>query len=152
MSVEERLRELSLSLPEAPAPLGAYVPCRRSGGLVFLSGMLPLRDGALICSGRVGGEVTLEEAQAACRQAVLNALAALRTFLGDLERVAQCVKVTGFVSSAEGFTGQPAVLNAASELLYEIFGEKGRHARAAVGVSILPLNSPVEIDFIFEAK
>lgn len=152
MSIEERLKELSLSLPEAPAPLGAYVPCRRSGNLIFLSGILPLRDGALVCAGRVGAEVSPEQAQTACRQVVLNALAVLRSSLGDLESVAQCVKITGFVSSAEGFTSQPAVLNAASELLHQIWGDRGRHARVAVGVSTLPLNSPVEIDFIFEAK
>ncbi|MGE5894755.1 MAG: RidA family protein [bacterium] len=152
MSIEARLKELGIILPGPPKPLGSYVPCIRTGNLVFLSGMLPLKEGKLLAAGKVGKEVSIEHAQAACRQSVVNALSVLKSFLGDLDRVDQCVKITGYVSSADDFVQQPLVLNAASELLFEIYGDKGRHVRAAVGVSVLPLNSPVEIDFIFAVR
>jgi len=150
MSVEQRLKDLNIVLPEAPKPLGSYVPCVQTGNLVFLSGNLPLKDGKLLFSGKVGDTVSLQEAQIACRQAVINALSVLKAHVGDLEKITRCVKLNGYIASAENFTDQPKVLNAASDLLFEIFGEKGRHARAALGVNVLPLNSPVEIDFLFE--
>jgi len=150
MAVDERLKELGIILPEAPKPLGSYVPCVQTGTLIFLSGNLPLKDGTLLYSGKLGDTVSLEEAQIACRQTVINALSVLKSHIGDLDKIARCVKLNGFVASSDTFTDQPKVLNAASELLFQIFGEKGRHARAAIGVNVLPLNSPVEIDFVFE--
>ncbi len=152
MSPEQRVKELGIVLPPAPAALGSYVPCVRSGNLLFLSGQLPLRDGKLLHTGRLGESVSISDAQEDARQAVLNALSNVKAFLGSLDRVAKCVKVNGYVASAPGFTDQPKVLNAASEMLRDIFGEQGRHARVAVGVSELPLNSPLEIDFIFEVN
>jgi len=152
MSPEQKLKEMGIVLPAAPAALGAYVPCVRSGNLLFLSGQLPIREGKLIHTGRLGESVSISDAQEDARQAVMNALSNVKAFLGSLDRVAKCVKVNGYVASAPNFTDQPKVLNAASELLREIFGEQGRHARVAVGVSELPLHSPVEIDFIFEIK
>lgn len=149
-SPEERLAALGIELPSSSKPLGAYVPCVRTGSLVFLSGILPLRDGALKVTGRAGDSVILAEAQAEARQAAINALSVLKECIGDLSRVARCVKLNGFVASAPDFTQQPLVLNAASELLGQVFGERGRHARAAVGVCSLPLNAVVEIDLIFE--
>lgn len=150
MNPEERLKELGIELPPVPNPLGSYVPCVRTGNLLFLSGMLPLREGKLLCSGRVGEGVTLEEAQRGSKQAVINALAVIKAELGGLDKVGRCVKVNGFVASAPDFIDQPKVINAASEFLFEVFGDKGRHARAAVGVYVLPLNASLEIDFIFE--
>jgi len=148
--IDERLRELGIELPSAPAPLGSYVPCVRSGKLLFLSGILPLRNGTLTRTGKVGAEVSIEEAQEDARQIVINALSVVRACAGSLDSVARCVKLNGFVASSPNFTEQPKVLNAASDLIVQIFGEPGRHARAAVGVSVLPLDAPVEIDFIFE--
>jgi enamine deaminase RidA (YjgF/YER057c/UK114 family) len=147
---EERLKELGIILPETPAALGAYVPCVQTGNLLFLSGQLPLREGKLIRTGRVGESVSVSDGQEDARQAVMNALSNVKAFMGSLDRVARCVKLNGYVASAPDFTDQPKVLNGASELLRDIFGEQGRHARAAVGVSVLPLNSPLEIDFVFE--
>lgn len=149
-SPEDRLRELGIKLSEAPLPLGSYVPCVQTGNLLFLSGVLPLREGKLLKTGRVGEAVSPDEAKEEARQTVINAVGILKTYLGSLDRVARCVKLNGYVASAPEFTQQPAVLNAASDLLFAIFGEAGRHARAAVGVSVLPLNSPVEIEFVFE--
>lgn len=137
-------------LPEAPLPLGAYVPAVISGNLLFLSGMLPLRNGKLIRTGKAGLDVTLEQLREDAAQVVLNALAVIKQAIGDLNRIVRCIKLTGYVASAEGFIEQPQGINGASELLFELMGERGRHCRSAVGVSILPLNSPVEIDFIFE--
>lgn len=152
MTPEDKLKELRIDLPEAPNPLGSYVPAVKTGNLIFLSGMLPLVGGKLIRRGKVGEQITIDEATEDARVAVLNALSALRSYMGSLDAVKRCVKITGYVASAPDFTGQPKVLNAASELLYEIFGGAGRHARAAVGVSVLPMNAPVEIEFIFEIK
>jgi enamine deaminase RidA (YjgF/YER057c/UK114 family) len=152
MSPEERLKELNIDLPEAPSPLGSYVPCVQTGNLLFVSGMLPMKDGTLLYTGKVGNDVAVEEAQNASKQAVINALAVIRTFSDSLDKIVKCVKLNGYVASAEGFYDQPVVINAASELLYEIFGDKGRHARAAVGVFTLPMNAPVEIDFVFELE
>lgn len=150
MTPEERLKQLGIELPDAPKPLGSYVPLVRTGNLVFLSGMLPLVEGKLTREGRVGEKVTVDEAREDARTAAINALAILKSNLGTLNKIRRCVKITGYVSSAPDFTEQPNVLNAASDFMFEIFGEVGRHARAAVGVSVLPLNSPVELEFIFE--
>lgn len=150
MSPEEKLKELGLELPEVPKPLGSYVPFVRTGNLVFLSGMLPLRGGKLTRQGRVGEKVSINEALEDAQTAAINALAVLKSNIGSLNKVRRCIKITGYVASAPDFTEQPKVLNAASDLMVEIFGEAGKHARAAVGVNILPLNSPLEIEFIFE--
>ncbi|MDP2167243.1 MAG: RidA family protein [Thermodesulfovibrionales bacterium] len=152
MTPEERLKELGIELPPAPKPLGSYVPAVRSGNLVFLSGILPLREGRLQRTGLVGRDLTLDEAHEEAIVCVINALSVLKADLGDLGRVKRCVRLCGYVASAPGFTEQPKVLNPASDLLCEVFGEAGRHARAAVGVSALPMNSPLEIEFIFEVS
>lgn len=150
MSPEEKLKELGIELPESPKPLGSYVPCVRTANLIFLSGILPLRNGKLTKTGKVGESVSLEMAMEDSRTAAINALAALKLHIGSLNNVRRCVKMTGYIASAPDFIDQPKVLNAASDLLFDIFGEAGRHARAAVGVNVLPLNSPLEIEFIFE--
>ena len=150
MTPEEKIKILGLELPAAPKPLGAYVPFVRTGNLIYLSGMLPLRDGKLLKTGRLGEGISLEDAALCARTAALNALGVLRASVGSLDMVKQCVKISGFVASVPDFTDQPKVLNGASELMVEVFGEAGRHARVAVGVNILPMNSPVEVDFIFE--
>ncbi|GAA2538415.1 MULTISPECIES: RidA family protein [Streptomyces] len=145
-AVEAKLAELGLSLPEVASPLAAYQPAVRSGRYVYTAGQLPLVDGKLPTTGKVGAEVTPEEAKELARVCALNALAAVKSVAGDLDRVARVVKVVGFVASAADFTGQPAVLNGASELLGEVFGDKGVHARSAVGVAVLPLDAPVEVE------
>ncbi|SDK48175.1 RidA family protein [Streptomyces indicus] len=150
-AVEARLAELGLKLPGVAAPLAAYQPAVRSGNYVYTAGQLPMVEGKLPTTGKVGGEVTPEEAKDLARTCALNALAAVKSIAGDLDRV-RIVKVTGFVASATDFTGQPAVLNGASELLGEVFGDKGVHARSAVGVAVLPLDAPVEIEFIVEIE
>lgn len=150
MSPEEKIKKLGIELPVSPTPVGSYIPCTRTGNLVFLSGILPFRDGTLTRTGRVGEGITLDDARDDARTAAINALAVLKTYAGSLDKIARCVKITGYVASSPDFTDQPKVMNAASDLLFEIFGEAGRHARAAVGVSVLPLNAPVEIEFIFE--
>jgi len=150
MSPEERLKKLGIELLEAPIPLGSYIPVVKTGNLVFLSGILPVKQGKLTKQGRVGEDLTLDEAREEARTATINALSVLKVHVGSLDKVKRCIKITGYVASAPDFTEQSKVLNAASDLLYEIFGEVGRHVRAAVGVNVLPLNSPVEIEFIFE--
>ncbi len=152
MSPEEKLRELGIELPKAPAPLGAYIPAVRAGNLVFLSGILPLIQGKLPRQGRVGEDISIDEAREDAKTAAINALSVLKSYIGSIDKVKRCIKITGYVSSAPDFTEQPKVLNAASDLMFEIFGEAGRHARAAVGVNVLPLNSPVELEFIFEVS
>jgi enamine deaminase RidA (YjgF/YER057c/UK114 family) len=147
----ERLRELGLTLPAVAAPAGVYVPARRAGSLVFTAGQLPLVDGALPAIGKVGAEVGPEEARDLARLCALNALAAIEDLVG-LEAVSAVVKVVGFVASAPGFTGQPGVLNGASELLGSVFDDAGRHARSAVGVAELPLGSPVEVELVVELR
>ncbi|MET8577816.1 RidA family protein [Streptomyces sp. NPDC005012] len=149
-SVEARLAELGVTLPEVAAPLAAYQPAVRSGAYVYTSGQLPMIEGKLQVTGKVGAEVTPEEAKELARVCALNALAAVRSVAGDLDRVARVVKVVGFVASAPDFTGQPAVINGASELLGEVFGDKGVHARSAVGVAVLPLDAPVEVELQVE--
>jgi enamine deaminase RidA (YjgF/YER057c/UK114 family) len=150
MSPEERLKELGLKLPEAPNPLGSYVTCVQTGHLLFLSGILPLVKGKLVRQGCVGQDISFDEACEDAKIATINALSILKSHIGSLDNVKKCVRITGYISSASHFTEQPQVLNAASDLLFEIFGEIGRHARSAVGVNILPLNAPIEIEFIFE--
>ncbi|WP_448321397.1 RidA family protein [Streptomyces sp. CO7] len=149
-SVETRLAELGVTLPEVAAPLASYQPAVRSGAYVYTSGQLPMVEGKLQVTGKVGAEVTPEEAKELARVCALNALAAVRSVAGDLDRVARVVKVVGFVASAPDFTGQPAVVNGASELLGEVFGDKGVHARSAVGVAVLPLDAPVEVEIQVE--
>lgn len=148
-SPTERLRELGIALPPVATPAGAYIPARRTGDLVFTSGQLPLVDGKLAATGKVGGEVDGDEAHRCARICALNALAAIDALVG-LDTVTGVVKVVGFVASAPGFTGQPGVVNGASDLLGEVFGDAGRHARAAVGVAELPLGAPVEVEFVVE--
>ncbi len=150
--IEERLREMGIELPLASKALGSYVPWLKTDKLLFLSGLLPMINGQLRYQGRVGEDVSLEQAMDAARIITINALSILKDSLGSLDKIRQCVKLSGYVSSAEGFTEQPRVLNAASDLLVGIFGNRGRHVRVAVGVSVLPLNSPLEIDFIFEVE
>lgn len=149
-TLDDRLAELGLVIPEGSKPLASYIPAVVTGNLVFTSGQLPMVDGVLPATGKVGAEVTPENAKAFTRTCVLNGLAAARSVIGSLDRITRVVKVVGFVASDPSFTGQPGVINGASELLVEIFGERGQHARSAVGTSILPLDTPVEIEFIFE--
>jgi enamine deaminase RidA (YjgF/YER057c/UK114 family) len=144
-----QLADLGLTLPTVVAPLAAYMPAVQSGDHVYVSGQLPIVDGQLVVAGKVGADVAPERATELARQCALNALAAVDALVG-LERVVKVVKVVGFVASAEGFTGQPAVVNGASELFGAVFGEAGRHARSAVGVAELPLGAPVEVEAIFE--
>lgn len=146
--LQERLAQLGLTLPKASSAVAAYVPAIRAGNTVYTSGQLPLREGTMEALGKVGAEVSPEVAKDLARTCVLNALAAAGT-LGDLD-TARILKVTGFVASAAGFNGQPAVINGASELLVELFGSRGEHARSAVGVAELPLNAPVEVEIIVE--
>ena len=149
---EDRLAALGLTLPPVAAPLAAYVPAVRSGSYVYTAGQLPLTDGKLPRAGKVGVEVAVDEAAALARTCALNALAAVASVAGGLSAVTRIVKVTGFVASLPSFTGQPQVVNGASELLLEVFGEAGRHARSAVGVAVLPLDAPVEIELIAEVR
>lgn len=148
MTPTDRLRELGLELPPVPAPAGSYVPATRAGPLVFTAGQLPFRGSELHRTGKVGDTVTPEEAMESARLCALNALAAAAERAGGLDNLRDVVKVTGFVASAPGFNGQPGVLNGASELLGEVFGEAGLHARSAVGVTELPLGAPVEVELI----
>ncbi len=147
---EERLAELGLEIPDVAAPVAAYVPTVRTGNHIYVSGQLPKRGDDLIAAGKVGGEVSAEEAAECARQCALNAIAAVRAEIGDLSLVKRVVKLVVFVASTPDFTGQPGVANGASELLGEVFGEAGRHARSAVGVPVLPLDTPVEVEMIVE--
>jgi enamine deaminase RidA (YjgF/YER057c/UK114 family) len=152
MSVEQRLSELGLTLPPVAVPAGAYVPAIISGNLVFTAGQIPLVDGTLMATGKVGAEITPEFGKEIAQRCALNAIAAVKSVLGDLSRVTRIVKVVGFVASTPDFTGQPGVVNGASELLAVAFGEAGAHARSAVGVAVLPLDAPVEVELIVEFK
>jgi enamine deaminase RidA (YjgF/YER057c/UK114 family) len=149
-AVESRLEELGLAVPDVVAPVASYVPAVRSGSFVHTSGQLPMRSGTLIATGKVGAAVTPEEANACARQCALNAIAALKAELGDLDAVKRVVKVVCFVASVPEFTGQPQVANGASDLLGQAFGEAGVHARSAVGVAALPLDAPVEVEILVE--
>jgi enamine deaminase RidA (YjgF/YER057c/UK114 family) len=150
MTPEERLADLGLAIPEVVAPVAAYVPAVRTGAYVYTSGQLPHRAGELMRIGKVGAEVSPDEAHECARQCALNALAAVRSVVGDLSAVTRVVKVVGFVASAPGFTGQPQVVNGASELLGQAFGDFGQHARSAIGVAVLPLDAPVEVEMVVE--
>jgi enamine deaminase RidA (YjgF/YER057c/UK114 family) len=147
---EEKLESFGIVLPEVPKPLGSYVPFVRTGNIIYLSGMLPLRDGKLTRTGKVGQSVEPGDAALDARTCAINALAILKSAVGGLNNVKRCLRISGYVASAPDFTGQPKVINGASDFMFEVFGEAGRHARSAVGVNVLPLDSPVEIEFIFE--
>jgi enamine deaminase RidA (YjgF/YER057c/UK114 family) len=151
VTASARLAELGIALPPVIAPLAAYIPAVRTGNLVYTSGQLPLESGELSHTGKVGSEVSPEQAKAAARICALNALAAIEALVG-IDAVSRVVKLVGFVASAPGFTGQPGVVNGASEILGEIFGDAGAHARSAVGVAELPLNAPVEVELIVEVR
>jgi len=150
---EEKIKEITgVELPIAPKPLAAYIPAQLEGNLVFTSGQLPLKEGKLIAEGKVPGIVSEETAIESARQCAVNCLSAVKSVIGDIEKIEQIVKLTVFVNSSAGFSGQPKVANGASEFLVQIFGDKGKHARSAVGVSELPLNAPVEIEMIVKVK
>jgi len=151
MGVRERLAQAGLQLPVPPVPVGAYVPAVRSGALVFTSGQIPMRDGSLVATGRVGGDVSVDEGRRCAVQCVLNALAAASTVC-DLDEVERVVKVVGYVSSDPGFTGQPGVIDAASDVILAAYTDAGRHAREAVGVAALPLGAPVEVSLVLEVR
>ena len=150
--IEDKLKQMGVSLPEAPAPLASYVPAVVAGQLVFTSGQVPLVNGQLGWKGKVGREVDLEGGYRAARQCAVNCLAVVKGAAGSLDRIARIVKVTGFVSSAPGFNDQAKVVNGASDFLLELFGDAGRHARAAVGVSELPLDAPVEVEMVVQMR
>jgi enamine deaminase RidA (YjgF/YER057c/UK114 family) len=151
-NVESRIKGLALTLPEAPKPVAAYIPAKQTGNLVFTAGQLPMVNGELISKGLLGQDVEIDEANKAARICTLNALAAIKGVIGDLDRIKQIVRVVGYVASVPTFTQQPAVVNGASELLLEIFGENGKHARSAVGMAVLPLNASVEIELTVEIE
>jgi enamine deaminase RidA (YjgF/YER057c/UK114 family) len=151
-SYEIKLKSLGLSLPPIPNPVAAYVPAKQAGKLVFTAGQLPMVNGELISKGLLGQDVEVDEANKAARICTLNALAAIKGAIGDLDRIKQVVRVVGYVASVPTFTQQPAVVNGASELLLEIFGENGKHARSAVGMAVLPLNASVEIELTVEVE
>lgn len=149
---EERLSELGLTLPDVVPPVAAYQPTARSGNLVFTAGQLPARDGEMIATGKLGGAVSDEQGYECARQCALNGLAAIKAEVGSLDRVVRVIKVVAFVASTPDFTGQPQVANGASELLGEVFGDAGKHARSAVGVPVLPLDVPVEVELTVEVS
>jgi enamine deaminase RidA (YjgF/YER057c/UK114 family) len=151
MSASQRLAELGIELPDVVPPAGVYVPAVRTGNLVYTAGQVPMRSGKLAGTGKVGAEVTPEEGKALARTCTLNALAAVHSLVG-IDSVTRVVKVVGFVASAPGFHGQPGVINGASQLLGEVFGDAGKHARSAVGVAELPLDAPVEVEIIVEVS
>ena len=147
-AVERRLADLGLAIPEVAAPVAAYVPALVTGSTVYTSGQLPFVSGQLPATGKVGAEVSAEDAKKYAELCIINALAAVKSQIGDLDRITRIVKVVGFVASDPSFTGQPGVVNGASELLGKVFGEAGTHARSAVGVAVLPLDAPVEVELI----
>jgi enamine deaminase RidA (YjgF/YER057c/UK114 family) len=151
MKVTEKLRSLNIILPTVSGPFGAYVPAKRVGNLVFVAGQLPMKEGKLLAAGQVPSKSSIDAAKAAARQCVINALAAVNTLPGGVDQITAVLRVGAFVSSDSNFTQQPQVANGASEMLLEIFGEAGKHVRAAVGVNTLPLDASVEVEFVFEA-
>jgi enamine deaminase RidA (YjgF/YER057c/UK114 family) len=150
--VEAKLKRIGVRIPEPPKPVANYVPAVRTGNLLFTSGVLPMKEGRLAFSGRLGKDLTIEQGQEAARLALLNALAVVRQELESLDRVARVVKLTGYIASAPGFTDHPSVLNGASDLLVAVFDDAGRHARVAVGVNELPLGAPIEIELTVQIK
>ena len=151
-NIENRLGQIGLKIPEAPKPVAAYIPAKQTGNLVFTAGQLPMVNGELISKGLLGQDVEIDEANKAARICTLNALSAIKGVIGDLDQIKQIVRVVGYVASVPTFTQQPAVVNGASELLLEIFGENGKHARSAVGMAVLPLNASVEIELTVEVE
>ncbi|MCQ8772282.1 RidA family protein [Streptomyces telluris] len=151
-AVENRIAELGLTLPDVVPPIAAYQPAVQSGSYVYTAGQLPMVKGSIPVTGKVGAEVSAEQAKELAATCALNGLAAVKSVIGDLDRIVRVVKVVGFVASAPDFTAQPGVLNGASELLGEVLGEKGVHARSAVGVAVLPLDAPVEVEFVVEVR
>jgi enamine deaminase RidA (YjgF/YER057c/UK114 family) len=149
MSLTEKLKELRIELPTVPGPFGAYVPAKRVGNLIYVAGQLPMKEGKLVASGQVPSRCSVDQAKAAARQCVINALAAVKAVEGSVDQITGVVRVGAFVSSDTSFTEQPKVANGASELLLELFGEAGKHVRAAVGVNTLPLDASVEVEFVF---
>jgi enamine deaminase RidA (YjgF/YER057c/UK114 family) len=149
---EDRLAELGLTVPEVPKPVAAYIPALRTGAYVYTSGQLPMQDGRLMASGKVGAEVSAEQGAECARQCALNAIAAVKSVVGDLSNVERVVKLVVFVASAPDFTGQPGVANGASELVGYAFGDAGQHARSAVGTAVLPLDAPVEVEMVVEVR
>jgi enamine deaminase RidA (YjgF/YER057c/UK114 family) len=150
--IEQRLQELGITLPPSPEPRFTYIPCNQTGNLIYLSGQDCRINGELMYEGKVGSEITIEQGQAAARQTIINCLAVMKGYLGDLDRVVKIVKMLGFVNSAPGFGDQPYVMNGASDLLVAVFGENGKHARSAIGTSELPFHTPVEIELIVEVR
>ena len=152
MTIAENLQRLGVTLPPAPRPVGSYVPACQTGDLVFVSGVLPFQEGKILQPGKVGRDLSIDEGKTNARIAVINALAILQQELGDLSRITRVVRLTGHVASAEGFGDQPAVINGASDFLVEVFGEKGRHARLALGAFELPLHAPIELELIVQVS
>ena len=149
-NIENKIKELGLQLPEPPKPLAAYIPAKQTGNLVFTAGQLPMVNGEIILKGLLGQDVEIEPAYNAAKICTLNALSAIKGVIGDLDKIKQVVRVVGYVASVPTFTQQPAVVNGASEFLLEVFGDKGKHARSAVGMAVLPLNAAVEIELTVE--
>ena len=152
MTLPQKLESLSITIPAVPGPFGAYVPAKRAGNLIFVAGQLPMKDGKLLAAGQIPSRCSIDQAKAAARQCVINALAAIKAVEGSLDHIRGVVRVGAFVNSDATFTQQPQVANGAGEFLLELFGDSGRHARAAVGVNTLPLDAAVEVEFIFELE
>ena len=152
MTVEEKLQSMGITIPETPKPVAAYVPALRANNLVFSSGQIPVVKGELKFKGKLGAEISKEQGYEAAKICALNGLSSIKSLIGNLDLIEQVVKVVGFVASANGFTEQPAVINGASEFLLAVFGERGKHARSAVGVAELPLGVPVEVEMVVQIK
>ncbi|MEN2993882.1 MAG: RidA family protein [Thermodesulfovibrio sp.] len=150
--IEEKLKDLGILLPEPIKPVGSYTSAIKVGSFLFLSGILPLRDGKILRKGKVGQDLSIEEASEEAVQVVLNALAIVKDHIGSLDKIKQCIKITGYIACSRNFTEHPKVLNPASELMIKIFKDKGKHCRVAVGVCSLPFDAPVEMDFVFEIE
>lgn len=150
--IEEKIASMNIKIPVPPKPAGSYIPVVRTGNLLFVSGQIPIKDGKVEFQGKVPSDASIDDAQQAARLCIINVLAQLKSEIGTLDKVSKIVRLSGFVNSASDFFEQPKVINAASDLLFEIFGEKGRHSRIAVGVASLPLNSTVEIDLVAEVS
>ena len=148
--IDEKLAALDIILPTPPKPAGSYIPVVKTGNLLFVSGQIPMKEGKVIFQGKVPVNITIDDAQKAAKLCIVNALAQLKAEIGSLDKISKIVKVSGFVNSSQDFAEQPKIINAASDLLFEIFGDKGKHSRIAIGVTSLPLNSAVEIDMIVE--
>lgn len=150
MNVENKLKEMGIDLPDAPAPIANFLPCKRVGDLVYVSGQGPIINGVQLYTGKLGAEIGVEDGYQAARACAVNLLAQLKTFLGDLDKVKQIVHIKGYVASVPTFTNQPGVINGCSDLMVEVFGQKGRHTRCALGTNVLPTDIPVEIEMIVE--